>query len=234
MGAIVQGPAPIYARPVVVAGGPTGPSGGPTGATGPTGYTGNTGAQGNQGATGASSTVTGPTGATGARGVTGLTGPPGAGATGPTGNAATLTGATGYTGPTGAGGTGPTGPSAGPTGPTGASGVTGATGPLTGALSINTQTASYQLVAGDANKIVEMNVGSGNTLTIPANATVGFAIGTLIDIVQIGAGQTSIAGAVGVTVNSAGSKTKLTTQFSGASIYKGGTDTWTLLGDISA
>lgn len=233
MGAIVQGPAPVYARPVVVAGGPTGPSGGPTGPTGPTGAQGATGMTG-AGATGASSTVTGPTGATGARGATGLTGPPGAGATGPTGNAATLTGATGPTGMTGAGGTGPTGPSAGPTGATGPSGVTGATGPLTGALTINTQTADYQLVAGDVNKIIEMNVGSGNVVTIPANATVAFATGTLIDIVQIGAGQTSVAGAVGVTVDSAGSKTKLTTQFSGASIYKRGTNEWVLLGDISA
>lgn len=234
MGAIVQGPAPVYARPIVVAGGPTGPSGGPTGPTGITGRTGPTGPTGVQGATGNPSTVTGPTGYTGARGNTGASGPPGAGATGPTGNPAALTGPTGFTGPTGGGGTGPTGPNGGPTGATGVTGATGATGPLTGAVSINTQTASYQLVLTDGNKIIEMNVSTGNVLTIPANATVAFTIGTLIDIVQIGAGQTSVAGAVGVTVDSAGTKTKLTTQFSAASIYKRGSDEWVLMGDISA
>ncbi len=103
MGAIVAGPAPVYARPIVVATGLTGPSGGPTGVTGasgPTGFTGPTGSMGETGAAGSSSTVTGPTGQTG---FTGLTGPPGSAVTGPTG-------ATGPTGDFVTGDTGPTGP----------------------------------------------------------------------------------------------------------------------------
>lgn len=230
----VLGPAPVFARPVVVASGLTGPSGGPTGATGSTGPTGRTGAAGSggpTGAVGAASTVTGPTGP---QGVTGLTGPVGTSVTGPTGNPAALTGPTGATGATGTGGTGPTGPSAGPTGATGSTGVTGATGPLTGAVNINTQTASYQLVAADANKIIEMNVATPNTLTIPANATVAFAVGTLINVSQYGAGQTTVAAAGGVTLRAAGSRVKLTTQYSGATIYKRGTDEWVLSGDTSA
>jgi len=95
MPALVYGPAPIYARPIVVvpgSTGPTGPSQGPTGNTGPTGagnFTGPTGPFGPTGATGAASTITGPTGRTG------FTGPPGnAGSTGVSGP----TGPTGYTG----------------------------------------------------------------------------------------------------------------------------------------
>jgi len=95
MPALIYGPAPIYARPIVVVPGttgPTGPSGGPTGPTGIAGGTGPTGSVGITGATGASgrnSTVTGPTGPTG------FTGPPGnAGSTG-------QTGPTGIAGPTG-------------------------------------------------------------------------------------------------------------------------------------
>ena len=126
-------PAPIFARPVVVVGGPTGPSGGPTGATGASGVTGPTAATGVTGPTGATGLgATGATGVTGPSGVAGLTGPPGN--PGPTGLSATgTTGPTGPfgTGPTGSTGsalTGPTGPNGGPTGPTGATGVTGNTG----------------------------------------------------------------------------------------------------------
>lgn len=82
----VNGPAPVMARPIVLALGPTGPSGGPTGTTGPTGPLGLTGPTGQRGATGAqgtASTVTGPTGNTGP---TGYTGPQGNTVTGPTGN----------------------------------------------------------------------------------------------------------------------------------------------------
>lgn len=126
-------PAPVFARPVVVVGGPTGPAGGPTGTTGPTGSTGATAATGSTGPTGATGAgATGPSGVTGPRGLTGFTGPPGnpgptglsaVGTTGPTGPLGT-----GPTGGTGAALTGPTGPNGGPTGPTGITGSTGNTG----------------------------------------------------------------------------------------------------------
>lgn len=127
----VIAPAPIYARPVVVVGGPTGPAGGPTGPTGPSGLTGPTAATGMTGPTGATGAgATGPSGVTGPRGLTGFTGPPGN--PGPTGLAAVgVTGPTGPlgTGPTGiTGSTGNTGPLGGPTGPTGSTGPTGNTG----------------------------------------------------------------------------------------------------------
>ena len=54
---------------------------------------------------------------------------------------------------------------------------------------INEQTVSYELVLTDEGKIIEMNVGAANTLTIPANADVAFEVGTVIMIVQIGTGQ---------------------------------------------
>ena len=100
MSSSVQGPAQVYARPVVIpaaATGPTGPSGGPTGPTGPTastGPTGPTGSTGLQGKTGPTGTLTGPTGAIG------ITGPPGNSVTGAS---STVTGPTG-SGPTGPGG----------------------------------------------------------------------------------------------------------------------------------
>lgn len=98
----------------------------------------------------------------------------------------------------------------------------------------NAQTGTtYTLVAGDAGKMITMSNASANTLTVPPNSSVAFATNTRIDVIQYGAGQTSIAAGSGVTIRSSGSKLKLTGQYSGASLWKKGTDEWILIGDIT-
>jgi hypothetical protein len=94
------------------------------------------------------------------------------------------------------------------------------------------KTASYTLVSGDVGTLIEMNVASGNTLTVPTNASVAFPIGAQINILQTGAGQVTVAGAGGVTVN-ATPGLKLRTQWSSATLIKRATDTWVLVGDLS-
>jgi hypothetical protein len=101
-------------------------------------------------------------------------------------------------------------------------------------ITTNRQTASYTLVASDADKLVEMNVGSANNLTIPLNSSVAFATGTQILLAQYGAGQTTIVPTSGVTVRSNGAKLKLNVQYSGATLIKIDTDEWYLFGDIVA
>lgn len=96
------------------------------------------------------------------------------------------------------------------------------------------QTASYTLVIGDAGKTVTMTNASANNLTVPPNSSVAFPVNTRIDIIQYGAGQTTVVAGAGVTINSSGAKLKLTGQYSGASLWKKATDTWVLVGDISA
>jgi hypothetical protein len=98
----------------------------------------------------------------------------------------------------------------------------------------NRQTASYTLVLSDADKLVEMNVGSANNLTIPLNSSVAFPTGTQILLAQYGAGQTTVVATSGVTVRSNGGKLKLNVQYSGATLIKIGTDEWYLFGDIVA
>jgi hypothetical protein len=98
----------------------------------------------------------------------------------------------------------------------------------------NPQTGTtYTLALSDAGKMVTLANAAAITLTIPTNATVAFPTNTRIDLIQYGAGQVTIAGA-GVTINSSGGKLKLTGQYSGASLWKKATDTWVLIGDISA
>jgi len=101
-------------------------------------------------------------------------------------------------------------------------------------ITTNRQTASYTLVLADADKLVEMNVGSANNLTIPLNSSVAFPTGTQILLAQYGAGQTTIVATSGVTVRSNGGKLKLNVQYSGATLIKIGTDEWYLFGDIVA
>jgi hypothetical protein len=99
-------------------------------------------------------------------------------------------------------------------------------------ITTNRQTASYTLVLSDADKLVEMNVGSANNLTVPLNSSVAFPTGTQILLAQYGAGQTTIVATSGVTVRSNGGKLKLNVQYSGATLIKIGTDEWYLFGDI--
>ena len=82
--------------------------------------------------------------------------------------------------------------------------------------------------------MIEMNTttGQGNTLEIPLNSSHAFPIGTQISVLQTGAGQTTISGAAGVTVNATpGSKLRAT--WSAASLVKRATNTWALIGDLT-
>jgi len=98
--------------------------------------------------------------------------------------------------------------------------------------SVNTQTgATYTLALSDLNNIVVMNNASANTITIPANASVAFPIGTVVTIIQDGAGLTTVSADTGVTLNnvSAGSAA-LFGQNSLVSIIKISADKWNMVG----
>ncbi len=99
--------------------------------------------------------------------------------------------------------------------------------------SINAQTGTtYTFVLADRLKIVTLNNGSAITLTVPPNSSVAFPVGTSIDIIQLGAGQVTVAGGSGVTVNSTPTL-KLRVQYSVGSCLKIATDTWIFMGDLA-
>jgi len=95
------------------------------------------------------------------------------------------------------------------------------------------QTASYTLVLADAGDLVEVSNASANNLTVPLNSSVAFPVGTQINILQTGAGQTTVVATGGVTIN-ATPGLKLRAQWSSATLIKRATDTWVLVGDLSA
>jgi hypothetical protein len=100
-------------------------------------------------------------------------------------------------------------------------------------VSLNAQSASYTLQLSDSAKLVELNNASANNLTIPLNSTAAFPIGTQINILQTGAGQTTIVATGGVTIN-ATPGLKLRTQWSSATLIKRASDIWVAIGDLTA
>lgn len=102
---------------------------------------------------------------------------------------------------------------------------------LAGQVEINAQTGtSYELVASDRGKLITLTNEAAVTVEVPANADVPFPIGTEIALAQLGAGQVTIAGQVGVTINGIG--TAIESQFGAASLVKYGTNTWLLVGGL--
>jgi len=97
----------------------------------------------------------------------------------------------------------------------------------------NRQTDSYTLVLTDADKLIEMNKATSNTLTVPPNSSVAFPIGTAILVTQYGAGATTIQAGSGVTIRSAAGALGISAQYAGASLIKIATNEWYLNGSIA-
>jgi hypothetical protein len=95
---------------------------------------------------------------------------------------------------------------------------------------IETKTSNYTLAFSDKDKLISFNSASATTVTIPTNTAVPFAIGSKIDITNVGTGNLTIAGASGVTLS--GIPTILA-QNQSAQITKLGTNSWTVRGYAS-
>jgi len=105
-------------------------------------------------------------------------------------------------------------------------------------LGFDAETASYTAVLANNSQVVTMDNASANIFSIPTNASVAFPIGTQINVLQIGAGQTTIQAVTSgtTTINSTGATAtapKLRARYSAATCLKAGTDLWYVFGDIA-
>ena len=105
-------------------------------------------------------------------------------------------------------------------------------------LAFDAETASYTAVLGNNGQVVTMNNAAANTFSIPTNASVAFPIGTQINVLQIGAGQTTIQAVTSGTTSvlstgATAAAPKLRAQYSAATCLKAGTDLWYVFGDIA-
>jgi hypothetical protein len=99
-------------------------------------------------------------------------------------------------------------------------------------------TAAYNLSTGglslrDGLVEVSHTGGSAVTVTIPADSTTNFPIGTSIDVLRTNTGGVTIAGAAGVTVN-ATPGLNLRAQWSSVTLFKRAANTWVAFGDLAS
>ena len=99
---------------------------------------------------------------------------------------------------------------------------------------VNNQTGTaYTLALVDAGSIVTLSNAAAITLTVPTNASVALPVGSSIDLVQINAGQVTVAPAGGVTINKSMATLKARAQYSVLTLVKVATDSWILTGDAA-
>ena len=91
---------------------------------------------------------------------------------------------------------------------------------------------SYTLVLADAGTAVEFTSASSVTVTVPPNASVAYATGTIIELLRYGAGTLTVAPGAGVTIRSPGSLLSANSQYSSLSLRKRATNEWVLAGDL--
>jgi hypothetical protein len=99
-------------------------------------------------------------------------------------------------------------------------------------------TADYTAVLADQYQVLEiMNKATAIAFKIPTNASVAFPIGTVITVLNIGAGTCTISAVTPgtTTVLSAGSVAASPTlgQYKSAACIKTATDTWYIVGAVA-
>ncbi len=108
--------------------------------------------------------------------------------------------------------------------------TTAISGKADAAFTINTQTGTtYTLVLSDAGKLIDMSNAGAIALTIPANAAVAFPVGTIITVLQAGAGQVT----VGINSDTLNGRNGLKTagQWAVITLIKRTSTAWVLSGD---
>ncbi len=98
--------------------------------------------------------------------------------------------------------------------------------------SISSKTGAYTFASGDVNMIFEYNSASAGSFTIPADNSF-WPVGQRLEVLQVGAGQLTIAGGSGVTVNGTPT-TKTRTTWSGATIIKRSANVFVVVGDLAS
>lgn len=99
-----------------------------------------------------------------------------------------------------------------------------------------TTTSDTILITDINNYLITYSSTSSVAITIPTNTTAAIPVGSVINLIKIGAsGTITISGAVGVTLSSAAAVSTaptITTAFSAASLIKVDVNSWYCVGKI--
>lgn len=91
-------------------------------------------------------------------------------------------------------------------------------------------TTDHSLVSEDAGTCIEVDSSNPVNIEVPQHTTVGFPIGTVVEIYAAGSGTVTISGAGGVTVRNVGS---ISGQYATVRLRKRADNEWVLSGDVA-
>jgi hypothetical protein len=97
-----------------------------------------------------------------------------------------------------------------------------------------TKTSSYTVELPDAGKSLKVDSASNVDITIPPNSSTPFPLGSRFDVLRCGSGSVTFVPGSGVIIYSKNSNKKIAAVYSAATIIKTDTNTWTLIGDLTA
>ncbi len=99
-----------------------------------------------------------------------------------------------------------------------------------------TYTAGHTAEQADVGKVVWMNSASANSFTVPPDSISDpFILGQCLNVLQLGAGLTTIVAGSGVTIRvRSGLTLALAGQYALAGLYKLGANEWLAFGDLAS
>jgi hypothetical protein len=102
-------------------------------------------------------------------------------------------------------------------------------------VSVNAQTGTtYTIGTADVGKLVTLGNAAAETITIPANSSVAFAIGDQVNFMNLSTGTATFVASGTAVIRSAGNKLKLTEQYAVCTVLKIDTDAWVMVGNLKA
>jgi hypothetical protein len=102
-------------------------------------------------------------------------------------------------------------------------------------ITVNAQTGTaYTPGTAQVGQLTTLSNVAAQTVTIPANASIAFAIGDQLNFMNLSTGTaTFVAGGTAV-IRSAGTKLKLADQYAVCTVLKIDTDAWVMVGNVKA
>jgi hypothetical protein len=95
------------------------------------------------------------------------------------------------------------------------------------------QNVNYTLAATDLGTVVEMNSATAVTVTIPPSGQVGFPVGAVISVAQMGIGVVTLVAGGGVTMLSAAGANVSAGQYTTMVLRQRALNVWVVGGDIT-
>jgi trimeric autotransporter adhesin len=98
---------------------------------------------------------------------------------------------------------------------------------------LSSSVTAYTLQLTDLSKTIETTSTSAITITIPANISVAFEVGSEINILRYGSGTVTFVADTNVTINSRSTLVTIGHQYAGVTLIKRDTNEWYLVGDLA-